>query len=487
MRLCTLSLTHTHTNIYIGTTGEWEGFVAVVNRAMSEKFTLLVETAESLLPLLPCGADFEKDRFLRPDFTSLDVLAFASSGIPAGINIPNYDTIRVSTQSFFLFVCACVCLLSMTIINLLSFPLFFLPVLQQDFGFKNVSLGNVLAASLSAKTVNFLQSGNGDEPLFKDLVKEAFEVQVGIHELLGHGSGKLLYENNDGTFNFDREKTLNPLTGEPVTSFYKPGETWDSKFPVFGSSYEECRAELVGIYLCVNEKVLSIFGHEGEKAQDILYVNWLNMARAGLMALEFFRPQTGTWGQAHMQARFCILRVMLEAGQDFVTITPDEEKGVIITLDRSKIMTVGLPAVEIFLKKIQVYKSTADYAAAKAMYVDGYSVVPADLLALRDVVLAKKKERPLFVQPNLVLKGEEVSLMEYPATVEGVVQSFQERFPALDEDLLALWRKDKEAMLPLYLRAGATDGGGAHKRRKSADMEDEKVQVDGGNGNAGAH
>ncbi|XP_066502754.1 dipeptidyl peptidase 3 [Hoplias malabaricus] len=382
-----------------GSRGEFEGFVAVVNKAMSSRFAELVSSAEVLLPELPWPETFEKDRFLKPDFTSLDVLTFAGSGIPAGINIPNYDDIR------------------------------------QTEGFKNVSLGNVLAVAYATQKEKLTFLDEKDKDLYINWKGPSFEVQVGLHELLGHGSGKLFVQDEKGKFNFDQAEVRNPETGELISSWYKGSETWDSKFSTIASSYEECRAECVGLYLCLNKQVLSIFGHEGEEAEDVVYVNWLNMVRAGLVGLEFYTPESKSWRQAHMQARFVILRVLLEAGEGLVTLSEttgvDGRPDALIALDRNKIYTVGKSAIQKFLCRLQVHKSTADVEGGRALY-EGYSEVnsdgPHNFLQLRETVLLRKEARKMFVQANTRVKGEAVELEEYEASAAGLIQSFTQRF-----------------------------------------------------------
>lgn len=135
-----------------------------------------------------------------------------------------------------------------------------------------------------------------------------------LHELFGHGSGKHLAETSPGHFNFDvGSPPVNPVNGKTIASWYKVGESFGS---VFGWSYEECRCELVGLYLSFFPEVRSLFNlaargisdEDGKHASSLgrgldsahllvnvytaLYIEFLYIARAGILGLASWRPET---------------------------------------------------------------------------------------------------------------------------------------------------------------------------------------------------
>lgn len=127
------------------------------------------------------------------------------------------------------------------------------------------------------------------------------------------------------------------------------------------------------------------------------------------------------------------MKVLLEAGNGLVKIELLEDKNdILISLDRSKILSVGLPAVSEFLVKLQVYKATADEANAKQLY-DKYTQFQTKeeekkWLLLRKIVLDKRQPRKVFVQPNTFITRESgVSFKEYSASTEGLLLSFLDR------------------------------------------------------------
>lgn len=369
-----------------GVRGEWEGLVAMVNHERTAKFSTLVENATKIILDLPWDKLYEKDKFTPPDFTSLEVLTFAGSGIPAGINIPNYDDVRLNV------------------------------------GFKNVSLGNVLSANpkhpKKEDLVTFI-----DESLlvlFKKWRDDAFEVQVGLHELLGHGTGKLLQETKPGEFNFDKSNSH-------IKSYYKSTETWGSLFGIVAGSFEECRAELVALYLILKVplKVLPIFGvNDTQDQKDIMYIAAVLMCRAGLLALEFWDPSSRKWGQAHMQARFGIFKCLNKKGVCSLEYLSPDYSDLKLTFDQSKLNSDAVDALGEFLLNLHVFKCTANVDEGVSYY-SRMTDVTEEYAKFRDIILRKKLPRKQLIQATTFINQQgQVEIEEYEESEAGMIRSF---------------------------------------------------------------
>lgn len=126
-------------------------------------------------------------------------------------------------------------------------------------GFKNVIIANRMAVESTAVQWRFIDS---DElPAFQKHKHAAYYWWVVLHELLGHGTGRMMVEHSPGHYNFDAASPpLSPLTGEPIRSWYRPGQTWTGQFGDLATTVDECRAELVGAYLMDDKELLVLFG-----------------------------------------------------------------------------------------------------------------------------------------------------------------------------------------------------------------------------------
>ena len=111
---------------------------------------------------------------------------------------------------------------------------------------------------------------------------------------------------------------------------------------------------------------------------------------------------------------FFLIQVLLEAGEGFLSVkqvTGDDGKAdLLLTMDRSKIQSVGKQAIGQFLQKLQVYKSTGDIEEATKMYM-AYSAVDnsnrdTPWADWRSIVIDRKQPRKMMVQANTVIKGE---------------------------------------------------------------------------------
>ena len=385
-----------------GIRAEFEGLVAISDPDETKLLSQLVDKSARFIRRLPWtqGASendgkgpFEEQLFIPPNFTSIHAIAYCSGIISPGIDLPNYDDIR------------------------------------RQHGFKNVIIANRMSAeSNEAQVSPFIQPS--EALMFQKHRYPTFYISVVLSELLGQGTGTIMVE-EDGKFNFDRSNPpINPLEKQPITSWYRPGQTWSGVFGDLATTVDQCRAELVGAYLMDDLELLALFGYTSETeitAHDLTYNMYVQIGVDGLLGLQNYNVERGEWGLAQSRAYFAMLKCLLTDGNGFMSVDCDSSRDQITVLvDRSRIISDGKPALGRMLLRLHMYLCTADIKTCRPYY-ENLSKVEGHYLEWRRIVLAKQQPKWVFVQANTFLDGEHVTIREYDATPEGVIQSWAER------------------------------------------------------------
>ncbi|KAI0545209.1 dipeptidyl peptidase III [Xylaria curta] len=385
-----------------GVRGEWEGFVGISDPTESLKMRRLVDHSITFIRLLPWAISdvndgkgpFEKDVFVAPDYTSSYSLAFCTSYAFEATNVPNYNDIR------------------------------------ETCGFKNIVVANRMNTNNSPLRPCYYIH-DSDVGRYRECTHIIRFITTTIHEVLGHGSGKLLSEISPGHYNFDVENPpISPLTGQSIETWYRPGQTWTSVFGTIATSVEECRAMLVPLYLIDNAELLSIFGYDDKTditADELHYNTYLQIGVEGLQGLAYYNSDQKSWGQAHKRAHWAILKHLLLDGGGVLSVVHDVcSERLTVKVDRSKMLSHGKPSLGRLLCRIHIWRCTADVKPCSEYYEEVTSITE-DHEAWRQHVARKPEPRWKFVHANTFLNNKQVTIKEYASSNEGIIQSWVER------------------------------------------------------------
>ncbi len=293
----------------LGMKASWESLVNFKDMEATHRTEIISGNAQWFEDHSPVDKQFKKDEVKGVSAKVITAAILAGDLYPAtaiGINLPNSNWIR------------------------------------SHHGSKSVTIGNITDA------YNKAAHGNGfnEEFVYSDAELQLIdkyadltgELHTDLHECLGHGSGKLL-----------------------------PGVDPDA-LKAYGSTIEEARADLFGLYYVADPKLVELGLTPNEDAYKAEYYTYL---MNGLMT-QLVRIEPGNnVEEAHMHNRQLIARWVFEKGaaDKVVELVKKDGKTYVVVNDYEKLR-------ELFgelLSEIQRIKSTGDYQGAHDL-VENYAV-----------------------------------------------------------------------------------------------------------------
>ena len=323
-----------------GIKGAWQGVVYYVNQDKTAKIQRLADNAQWFEDRLPVDPAFRKPLVHGVSARAIEVvIETGDSGpvTPIGVNLPNDQRIR------------------------------------EQYGSKSVSLANVMEAYDQSLPESFRHEFSwdaGEVERAKQWGALAGELTTEIHEVLGHGSGRMAAD---------------------VTA--APQELLKEQY----SALEETRADLVALYFVADPHLATLGIVNADDHDDIVRTEYETYARNALTQLRRVREGTQL-EEDHMRNRQAIVHWLM-AHTQALDVRWRDGKTYYVVVD-----TVAFrDGVARLLAEVQRIKSEGDYAAAKALF-ETYGITFA--AALRDEIVARVDRLKLpsytgFVMPTL--------------------------------------------------------------------------------------
>jgi dipeptidyl-peptidase-3 len=323
-----------------GVKGAWEALVFYVNHPKTEGLRNLAASAAWFEARMPWDPQWRRTEVGGVTARAIDVVVETGEAGPItaiGINLPNDQRIR------------------------------------ERYGSKSVTLANINEAYDKSQPPAYRREFCWSEDEVERAEKwgaVASEVTTAIHEVLGHGSGRVAEH----------------LAGQPQLALKEQY-----------SALEETRADLVALYFVPEPKIAECGLLPAEHQDEIVRAEYEGYARNALVQLRRVREGT-TIEEDHMRNRQAIVHWLM-AHTNAIETRRREEKTyyVVVDIDAFHDGTGRL------LGEVQRIKSEGDYAAARELFETyGAHFDPA----LRDEVVRRVDRLNLpsytgFVQPRL--------------------------------------------------------------------------------------
>ena len=291
----------------LGMKASWEGIVTYKDMVATQRTQTISKNAQWFEDHSPVDPRFRKPKVIGVTANVVCSAMLGGDEYPStaiGINLPNADWIRAR------------------------------------YGSKSITIGNLTHAyNQAAKGNGFLQEFVADEAIRAMIEKYGDvcdDLHTDLHECLGHGSGQLLAG----------------VSADALGSY--------------GSTIEEARADLFGLYYIADAKLVELgLVPDAEAYKSQYYTYMMN----GLLT-QLTRIQPGNEiEEAHMRNRALIARWTLEHYPSAVRLVKHEEKTYVEVSDYEQLRE----AFAKLLAEIQRIKSEGDFEAAKQL-VERYAI-----------------------------------------------------------------------------------------------------------------